>query len=53
MEIVDCSCIPSIPKAKVLIPRMVISEDALQLLRRQNPNVPTEDWRALKVTNSN
>ncbi|XP_036335656.1 uncharacterized protein LOC118746037 [Rhagoletis pomonella] len=52
LEVVDRSCIPSIPKAKVLIPRTVKPENALRLLQRQNPDVPTGDWRVLKVTNS-
>lgn len=52
LHIVDRSCIPIPPNAKVLIPRTVKTEDALRLLKRQNPDVPTEDWRVLKVTNS-
>ncbi|XP_053968434.1 uncharacterized protein LOC128869857 [Anastrepha ludens] len=34
-EIVDRSCIPSIPKAKVFIPRVVKPENALRLLQRR------------------
>lgn len=49
LEVVDRSSIPSLPKAKVLIPRVVKPEDALCLLQRQNPDVPTGDWRVLKV----
>lgn len=52
LEIVNHSCIPSIPKVHVLIPRVVKLKDALRLLRRQNPDVPTEDSRGLKITNS-
>ncbi|XP_017488611.1 PREDICTED: uncharacterized protein LOC108376841 [Rhagoletis zephyria] len=36
LEAVDRSCIPSIPEAKVLIPRTVKSENALRLLQRQD-----------------
>ncbi|XP_054081404.1 uncharacterized protein LOC128919873 [Zeugodacus cucurbitae] len=49
LEVVDRSSIPSVPKAKVVIPRMVDPEHALRLLQRQNPDVPTSDWRVLRV----
>ncbi|XP_037957575.1 uncharacterized protein LOC119687356 [Teleopsis dalmanni] len=49
LEVVDRKDIPSLPKAKVLIPRVVKPEDALRLLQRQNPDVPTSDWKVLKV----
>ncbi|XP_054745888.1 uncharacterized protein LOC129250277 [Anastrepha obliqua] len=49
LEIVDRSCIPSIPKAKVCIPRVVKPKYALQLLQRQNTDVPTDDWKVLSV----
>ncbi|XP_054746043.1 uncharacterized protein LOC129250447 [Anastrepha obliqua] len=52
VEIVDRSCIPTIPKAKVLIPRTVNPEYALKLLQRQNTDVPTDDWKMLKVAKS-
>ena len=47
LEVVDRTCIPSIPKAKVLFPRVVPKEQALKLLRWQNPDVPTSDWTVL------
>ncbi|XP_053968785.1 uncharacterized protein LOC128870214 [Anastrepha ludens] len=49
LEIVDRSCIPTIPKAKVQIPRTVNPEYGLKLLQRQNTDVPTDDWKVLKV----
>nr|AMS38354.1 hypothetical protein [Bactrocera tryoni] len=52
LEVVDRSSIPSVPKAKVTIPRVVDPEHALRLLQRQNPDVPTSDWRVLSVAKS-
>ncbi|XP_054083398.1 uncharacterized protein LOC105216480 [Zeugodacus cucurbitae] len=49
LEVVDRSSIPTVPKAKVVIPRVVKPEHALRLLQRQNPDVPTSDWRVLSV----
>ncbi|XP_054746069.1 uncharacterized protein LOC129250469 [Anastrepha obliqua] len=49
LEIVDHSCIPSIPNAKVFIPRVVKPENALRLLQRQNTDMPTDDWKVLSV----
>lgn len=49
LEVVDRADIPSIPKAKVIIPLVVPVEDALELLKRQNPSIPTSDWKVLKV----
>ncbi|XP_054091417.1 uncharacterized protein LOC128923065 [Zeugodacus cucurbitae] len=52
LEVVDRSSIPSVPKAKVIIPRVVDPNHALRLLQRQNPDVPTSDWRVLSVAKS-
>ncbi|XP_053967895.1 uncharacterized protein LOC128869377 isoform X2 [Anastrepha ludens] len=51
-EIVDCSSVPSIPKAKVFILRTVSPEHALRLLQMQNKDVPTDDWKGMKVAKS-
>ena len=50
LEVVDRADMPAFPKAKVLIPRVVKPELALQLLQRQNMDVPTSDWRVLHVS---
>ncbi|XP_033241564.1 uncharacterized protein [Drosophila pseudoobscura] len=47
LEVVDRELIPSIPKAKVLFHIAVQGERALKLLQRQNPDVPTGDWKVL------
>ncbi|XP_054725168.1 uncharacterized protein LOC129235376 [Anastrepha obliqua] len=51
LEIVDRSCIPSIPKATVYgrRPRVVKPENALRLLQIHNTDVPTTDWKVLSV----
>ncbi|KAH8340574.1 hypothetical protein KR059_001433 [Drosophila kikkawai] len=49
LEVVDREFIPSVPKAKVLFPIAVQKEQALQLLQRQNPDVPTADWKILHL----
>ena len=43
LEVVDNADMLAFPKAKVLIPRVVKPKLALQLLQRQNMNVPTSD----------
>ncbi|KAH8292636.1 hypothetical protein KR054_009334, partial [Drosophila jambulina] len=43
LKVVDRTQIPSVPKAKVLFPRVVPTEQALKLLQWQNPDVPTAD----------
>ena len=50
LEMVDRADMPAFAKAKVLIPRVVKPELALQLLQRQNMDVPTSDWRVLHVS---
>ncbi|XP_051858072.1 uncharacterized protein LOC127565059 [Drosophila albomicans] len=49
LDVVDRNNIPSMPKAKVLFPIVVQGERALQLLKKQNPAIPTSDWSVLKV----
>ncbi|XP_051859418.1 uncharacterized protein LOC127565371 isoform X2 [Drosophila albomicans] len=49
LDVVDRNNIPSMPKAKVLFPIAVQGERALQLLKKQNPAIPTSDWSVLKV----
>lgn len=49
LEIVDKNSILSIPKAKVIIPRVMPPEAALKLLQKQNASIPTADWKILKV----
>lgn len=49
LTIVPKAEIPAPPKAKVFIPRIVPPEHALGLLRSQNPDVPTHDWKVLHV----
>ncbi|XP_054745853.1 uncharacterized protein LOC129250242 [Anastrepha obliqua] len=52
LEIVDRSYVPPIPKVKVLIPRMINPKYALRPLQMQNKDVPTNDWKILKVVKS-
>lgn len=40
---------PAAPKAKVFIPRLVPPSSALALLKGQNPDIPTGDWKVLHV----
>ncbi|XP_022222168.2 uncharacterized protein LOC111073915 [Drosophila obscura] len=49
LEVVDRELIPSIPKAKVLFPIAIQGDRALKLLQRQNPDVPTANWRILHI----
>ncbi|KAH8294432.1 hypothetical protein KR054_004110, partial [Drosophila jambulina] len=49
LEVVDRELIPSIPKAKVLFPIAIQGDRALKLLQRQNPDIPTADWKVLHV----
>lgn len=49
LEVVERTAIPSIPKAKVFVPRIMDQNSALKLLQRQNPTIPTGDWKVLKV----
>ncbi|XP_060666163.1 uncharacterized protein LOC132798363 [Drosophila nasuta] len=49
LDVVDRNSIPSMPKAKVLFPVVVQGERALQLLKKQNPAIPTTDWSVLKI----
>jgi len=47
---VDRKLIPSIPKSKVLFPISTLDGDqALTLLKTQNPDVPTADWKVLNT----
>lgn len=45
----DRAAIPSIPTAKVFIPRVMDQEKTLILQKIQNPYIPAKDWKALKV----
>lgn len=45
----DCSNIPSLPKEKVVISRVVHPEHALRLLQRLYPDMRTSYWRILGV----
>ncbi|XP_036671832.3 uncharacterized protein [Drosophila suzukii] len=49
LEVVDRELIPSIPKAKVLLPIAIQGYRALKLLQRQNPDVPTANWKILHM----
>nr|XP_036671832.1 uncharacterized protein LOC118877379 [Drosophila suzukii] len=49
LEVVDRELIPSIPKAKVIFPIAIQGYRALKLLQRQNPDVPTENWKILHM----
>ncbi|XP_037721740.1 uncharacterized protein LOC119554771 [Drosophila subpulchrella] len=49
LEVVDRELIPSIPKAKVLFPIAIQGVRALKLLQRQNPDVPTANWKILHM----
>ncbi|XP_044249351.1 uncharacterized protein [Drosophila takahashii] len=49
LEVVDRELIPSIPKAKVLFPVSIQGDRALKLLQRQNPDVPTANWKILHM----
>ncbi|XP_051862245.1 uncharacterized protein LOC127565784 [Drosophila albomicans] len=49
LDVVDRNNIPSMPKVKVLFSIAVQGERALQLLKNQNPAIPTSDWSVLKV----
>ncbi|KAH8280812.1 hypothetical protein KR054_010140, partial [Drosophila jambulina] len=47
LDVVGRDLIPSIPKAKVLFPIAIQGDRALKLLQRQNPDIPTADWKHL------
>ncbi|KAH8338722.1 hypothetical protein KR059_000416, partial [Drosophila kikkawai] len=49
LEVVARELIPSTPKAKVLFPIAIKADRALKLLQRQNPDIPTEDWKAIET----
>ncbi|KAH8339739.1 hypothetical protein KR059_010502, partial [Drosophila kikkawai] len=49
LEVVDRELIPTTPKAKVLFPIAIQADRALKLLQRQNPDIPTADWKAIKT----
>ncbi|KAH8385088.1 hypothetical protein KR200_003473 [Drosophila serrata] len=51
LQVVNRYLIPSKPKAKVLFPIAVQKDHALKLLQRQNPDVPTADWKILHLAN--
>ncbi|KAH8248353.1 hypothetical protein KR032_002008, partial [Drosophila birchii] len=51
LQVVDRKFIPSMPKAKVLFPIAIQRDHALKLLQRQNPDVPTADWKILHLEN--
>ncbi|KAH8264522.1 hypothetical protein KR038_009605 [Drosophila bunnanda] len=51
LEVVQRELIPSKPKAKVLFPVAVQGDHALKLLQRQNPDIPTADWKILHLAN--
>lgn len=48
LEVVEWKNIPSKPSAKVVIPITLPSDEVLELLKAQNPTIPTEDWVVLK-----
>ncbi|KAH8288344.1 hypothetical protein KR054_001357 [Drosophila jambulina] len=49
LEVVDREFIPSMPKAKVHFPIPIQIDQALELLKRQNPDIPTADWKILHL----
>ncbi|KAH8307518.1 hypothetical protein KR059_001459, partial [Drosophila kikkawai] len=49
LEVVDRELIPSTPKAKILFPIAIKADRVLKLLQRQNPDIPTADWKVLHV----
>ena len=49
LAIVDRSMIPTVPKAKVVFPVCLPQDKTMQLLKRQNPDIPTQDWSVLKA----
>jgi len=49
LAIVDRSMIPTVPKAKVVFPVCLPQDKTMQLLQRQNPDIPTQDWSVLKA----
>lgn len=51
LKIVRKADITATPKGKVFIPRIVPPDSALALalLKRQNPDIPNENWKMLHV----
>ncbi|KAH8339526.1 hypothetical protein KR059_004346, partial [Drosophila kikkawai] len=49
LEVMDRELIQSTPKAKVLFPIAIQADRALKLLQRQNPDIPTADWKAIET----
>lgn len=49
LQVVPKADIPAAPKAKVFMPRVIPPDSALALLKGQNPDIPTADWKVLHV----
>ncbi|EDW63727.1 uncharacterized protein [Drosophila virilis] len=49
LEVVNKKWIPPLLKAKLTLPRVMPREQAMDLLKWQNPDIPTADWQVVTV----